>query len=107
MKNIPLYDVRPINNLKEMLETSVSIYNEKAAFLVKQKGEDKYKPISFNQYRSDIYSLGTALISLGLKNEKIALIGENRYEWAVSYLSVINGTGIIVPLDKELPENEN
>ena len=106
MKNIPLNDVRPIQNLKDMLESSVSIYKEKAAFLVKQKGEENYKPISFNQYKSNIYSLGTALINLGLKDKKIALIGENRYEWAVTYLSVVNGTGIIVPLDKELPENE-
>ncbi|HHV98253.1 MAG TPA: AMP-binding protein [Clostridiaceae bacterium] len=106
MKNIPLYDVRPIQNLKDMLESSVSIYKDKAAFLVKQKGEDSYKPISFNQYKSDVYSLGTALINLGLKDKRIALIGENRYEWAVSYLSVVNGTGVIVPLDKELPENE-
>lgn len=106
MKNISLYEVRPIKNLKDMLISSVNIYSEKTAFLIKQKSGENYRPISFNQYKSDVYSLGTALINLGLKNERIALIGENRYEWAVSYLAVINGTGVIVPLDKELPENE-
>lgn len=49
---------------------------------------------------------GTALIRLGLKGKRIAVMSENRYEWALSYLAVVCGTGIIVPLDKALPENE-
>ena len=39
-------------------------------------------------------------------SEYIAIISENRYEWAVSYLAVVAGTGIVVPMDKSLPENE-
>ncbi|MDE5831104.1 MAG: AMP-binding protein [Clostridia bacterium] len=49
---------------------------------------------------------GTAFIKLGLKGKRIAVIGENRYEWGLSYLAVTCGTGIVVPLDKALPENE-
>lgn len=49
---------------------------------------------------------GTALIHLGLKEKRIAIIGENRYEWEIAYLSVVCGTGIVVPLDKSLTENE-
>lgn len=106
MKNIPLYDVRPINNLKEMLTSSVQLFGDKPAFLIKHKGGECYQPVSFMQFKHDVDALGTALINLGLKGKKIALIGENRYEWAVSYLAAVNGTGVIVPLDKELPENE-
>lgn len=51
-------------------------------------------------------SLGTALIELGLKDKRIAIIGPNRYEWEIAYLAVACGTGIVVPLDKSLPENE-
>ena len=50
--------------------------------------------------------LGTALISLGLKDKRIAVIGENRYEWELAYLSIACGTGIVVPLDRSLPDNE-
>lgn len=106
MKNVPLYDVRHIGNVKEMLDTSASIYAERTAFLVKNKEGADYKPVSYKQFKSDVEALGTALLEMGLKGEKIALIGENRYEWTVSYLAVINGTGIAVPLDKELPQNE-
>jgi long-chain acyl-CoA synthetase len=106
MKYENLYEVRQIKNLKDMLNSSAEIYSDKAAFLAKDKDNPDYYPISYKQYKSDVDALGTALISLGLKGGRIALIGENRYEWSTSYLAVVNGTGIIVPLDKELPANE-
>jgi len=106
MKNFPLYEVRPIENLKDMLNSSVELFGNKPAFLVKRHGSQNYEPVLFKEFYNDVYAFGTALMDLGLKGKKIALIGENRYEWAVSYLAVINGTGVIVPLDKELPENE-
>lgn len=106
MKYENLYPVRPIKNLKDMLNSSAEIYGSKAAFLSKPKGQSDYVPISYTQYKKDVDAIGTALIDLGLKGSKIALIGENRYEWSISYLSIVNGTGIVVPLDKELPPNE-
>lgn len=106
MKNGELYEVRPIKDLKDMLSSSVEIYGDKAAFLSRPKGSSDYAPISYKQYKADVEAFGTALIDLGLGNGRIALIGENRYEWSVSYLSIVNGTGVIVPLDKELPANE-
>ncbi|HEY5583342.1 MAG TPA: AMP-binding protein [Ruminiclostridium sp.] len=106
MKNRPLYEVRKISNLKDMIEQSAKLYAQKPAFLVREKGNPDYIPVSYKKYKEDIDAIGTALVSLGLKDKKIALIGENRYEWATSYLGVCNGTGIVVPLDKELPQNE-
>lgn len=106
MKNIPLYEVRSIKNLKDMIDSSVKLYGDKAAFLVKGKNGGNYSTITYKQFKQDLDALGTALIDLGLKGKKVAIIGENRYEWALSYLAVVNGTGIVVPIDKELPQNE-
>jgi len=106
MKNIPLYEVRPINNLREMLKGSVELYGDKPAFLYKKKEGDNYLPITYRQYGDDVDAFGTALVNLGLKGKRIAVISETRYEWVLSYMATVNGTGIIVPLDKELPENE-
>ncbi len=64
------------------------------------------RKITYKEYYRDINRLGTALIEMGLKGKRIAVIGENRYEWEVAYLAVCCGTGIVVPLDKALPENE-
>lgn len=105
-KNTPLYEVRKISDLKDMLNQTVALFGSKTAFLIKKEEGSDYFPVSYSQFKEDVDSLGTSLINLNLKDKKIALIGENRYEWAVSYLAIVNGTGIVVPIDKELPENE-
>lgn len=105
MKNNTLYDVRTVNNLKELLNESVNMYGDKPAFLVNAKN-GYCDSISYSQFKSDVDALGTALISLGLKDKCIAVIGENRYEWCVAYLATVGGTGVIVPIDRELPDNE-
>ena len=104
--SIELNEVRKIRDLKDMLQSSTELYGDKAAFLVKKPGNSNYQPVSYKEFKSDTEALGTALIDLGLKDKSIAVIGENRYEWCVSYLGVANGTGVVVPIDKELPANE-
>lgn len=105
MKTIPYYEVSKVTNLKEMLSHSVNAFGPRPAFHVKKK-EIGYIPVTYSQFGKDVDSLGTALIDTGLKDTRIAIIGENRYEWAVSYLAVVNGTGTVVPLDKDLPPAE-
>lgn len=102
MKTSPVYEVRPIKNLKDMMEQSTILFGSKNAFYIKL-GENNYKGIKYIDFNSDLDALGTALLDLGLKDRFIAVIGENRYEWCVTYLSTVNGVGVIVPLDKELP----
>lgn len=94
-----------IENLKEMLKKSGEKYGEKEAYKIKIE-KNKYKIYTHKEIRQMINYLGTRLIDLGLKNKRIAVLGENRYEWEIAYLSVVCGTGIVVPLDKSLPQNE-
>ncbi len=105
MASKKLYQVRKIRDLKDMLEQSCSLFGDKSAFLIREK-ENQFREISYRQLGNDVDAIGTALLDLGLENKMIAVFGENRYEWAVTYLSVVNGVGTIVPLDKELPADE-
>jgi long-chain acyl-CoA synthetase len=61
---------------------------------------------TYRRFLDDIEALGTGLVGLGLQGCRVAVIGENRYEWAVSHSAVVNGVGVSVPLDRMLPENE-
>lgn len=88
-----------------MLEKTGELYGNRPAYKIKIE-EGKYQIYTHKEIRKMINELGTALIELGLKNKRIAVIGENRYEWEVAYLSIVCGTGTVVPLDKALPENE-
>lgn len=100
------YVHRPIRDLKDMIDTSAVLYADRNAFLVKNAPGGKYIPVKFSQLKTDIDELGTALMDLGLTGKRVAVIGENRYEWVITYLAVVNGVGVIVPLDRELPAGE-
>ena len=95
-------DIREIITLKDMLAGSAELYKNNAAFWVKKKRGGEYIPINYELLQHDVNALGTALMDLGLKGSRIAVMGQNCYEWTASYLSIINGTGIVVPIDKEL-----
>ena len=97
--------VLEVRDLKDMLNKTRELYGERPGYKIKL-GEGKYKTYTHSEIRDMINYLGTALIDLGLKNKRIAVIGENRYEWELAYLSVVCGTGIVVPMDKSLPANE-
>lgn len=105
-KYVMYRDIRPIIDLKQMMESSVELYGDHVAFHRKDKVGGSYRGITYKEAKIDMDALGTALISMGLKGKSIAVIGENRYEWAISYLAVVCGTGIVVPLDKELDASE-
>ncbi len=105
-KYILYRDIRPIIDLKQMMESSVELYGDNIAFHVKDQVGGPYRGITYKEAKVDMDALGTALISMGLKGKAISIIGDNRYEWAISYLSVVCGTGIVVPLDKELGASE-
>ena len=100
-----LYDYLKITDLKDMLNKTRDLYATRPAYKIRLEN-GKYQTFTHAQVRDMVDGLGTALIDLGLKGKRIAIIGENRYEWEIAYLSVVCGTGIVVPLDKSLPENE-
>ena len=101
----PIYEYLRITDLKDMLNKTKQKYANDIAYKIKTE-KDKYYTITHKEARNMIDNLGTALIDMGLKGKRIAIIGENRYEWQIAYLAVVCGTGTVVPLDKSLPENE-
>lgn len=93
-------------DLKDMLKQSGEAYGDRPAYIFKTDKEGEFRTITHKEFRDEINALGTALVKMGLKDKRIAVISENRYEWELAYLSVATGTGVVVPLDKALPENE-
>lgn len=103
-----IYNVKEFKNLREVIDNVVSLYPYSNAFIIKEQNNKdiKYKNITYKEFKEDINCLGTALINMGLKDKRIAIIGKNKYEWALTYICVLNGVGVVVPLDKGLPEEE-
>lgn len=99
MKNY-VYDVRDIRTIRELLESSAALYANQTAFVFRD-GTKTYTDVL-----NDTIEFATYLNSLGLHGKKIAVIGRNCYEWALTYLAVTCGTGVILPIDKELKPSE-
>lgn len=99
------FPIKEITDLKDMLDQSSKSFNDHPAFEIKGP-LDTFRKITYAQFKTEVDAFGTALVSLGLKDRFIALISENRYEWCLTYLSTVNGVGVIVPLDKELADEE-
>lgn len=101
-----IYHVREIKTIREMIYTDGELYQDAPAFLVKEEKGGSFHPVSHGKLAKDMDALGTRLMDLGLAGKRIAIIGENSYEWVLSYFAVINGVGTAVPLDKELTAAE-
>lgn len=105
------YNIREVTDLKDLINQTVELYGDKPAFKFKKrmykKGEKvEIDVMTYKEFKKEIDCFGTALNSLGLENERVALISKNRYEWNVVYYTTTIGDKVIVPLDKSLPDNE-
>jgi len=99
------YEPRAVSDLKELVRGSAERYGDRPAFRFKDKN-GRIICKTYKDLNSDVNCLGTAMLAMGMKDLRIAVIGENRYEWGVCYFAIVNGTGVAVPLDKHLPQNE-
>ncbi|MEG0252160.1 MAG: AMP-binding protein [Christensenellaceae bacterium] len=102
MKNYPIAKMRTDKDLRELINHAK--YEGRDVFRIKTK--DGYEGIKHEKVLHDINALGNALLGLGLEGKNIAVIGETSYEWIITYFAVTCGVGVIVPIDKELPEAE-
>ena len=92
---------KPIKNFRELVKRYEQ-FKDKAAFKYKKDGE--IKEITYSEYAEDIKSMSEAIIASDTK--RVAVIGDNRYEWCVTYLGVECAGKVIVPLDKALTNVE-
>src|SRR5659263_145968 len=106
LESKPFFSVRPFSNLKEMFQQSVSLYGNLPAFRFREDPKGEIIKRTYREVGADVDACGTALLSLGLADKNIAVVGENSYRWCVAHLAIVNGIGISVPLDRLLPPEE-
>ena len=106
-KNYPIYKTTFIDDMRSLVEEAAQNFPDSTAISYKEKYSDKeVRKVSFPQWRDDVRNLGTALISNGLREEKIAIVGENSYGWCCSFFAVMAIGSVTVPVDKELPTED-
>ena len=92
------------HNIREMLDSVCKESAQKPSFYIKSGA--RFRSITYARLRADIRSLGASLSHRGLSGKKIILIGDNSYQWALTYLTALCGLGVIIPVDKDAPEED-
>ena len=106
-KNYPIYKTTFIDDMRSLVEEAAQNFSDSIAISYKENYWDKeVKKVTFSQWRDDVRHLGTALIANGLREENIAIVGENSYGWCCSFFAVMAIGSVTVPVDKELPADD-
>lgn len=105
VKPYPLYETREVHSVKDLFNYPLQNTPEKDAFRVRT-GPDSYASVSWQHFKKNVDDLGTALYAAGLKGKHIAVIGDNMYEWVLTYMAALCGDMVIVPIDKDLPAEQ-
>ena len=104
-KDYPYYRCCPyVSSVRELIDVCVAKYGDKPAWKFKRNGGPV--SVTFNEYKTEVNSLGTGLCEYGIEKEHIVIIGNNCYEWALSFYAVMASAGVAVPTDNMLSEEE-
>lgn len=91
--------------IAEMVKRNAELFGEKTALQMRRG--DVFEKISYRELYQKVRATAAALVSIGFsKGDRAGVIGENRPEWPISYLSIVTAGGIVVPLDPQLKYKE-
>ena len=99
-----LYEVEDFYSIRELMEKARDAAGDKLAF--RHKAGGKVVDVTYSEFFERTQALGTALANKGLISRHIACIGDNSYDWLTCYLTMLQGDGVFVPVDRELPDGD-
>ncbi|MCK4776625.1 MAG: AMP-binding protein, partial [Candidatus Krumholzibacteria bacterium] len=94
-----------IDTIPRQFLYSVETYDKKDAFRYKQHG--RYVDVSHREMLEKVHMAALGLQALNLaRQDRIAVISENRVEWVVADLAILSTGCINVPVYPSLPANQ-
>ncbi len=104
-KELKLYDVPKIESIQEMVLNSAKEFGSKLA--LEDLNATPISKVTYDELLDHILKFGSALKQLGIKERAhVAVISENRVQWAISYLTCMCFNYVVVPIDRNLTTNE-
>ncbi|MBQ9737561.1 MAG: AMP-binding protein [Clostridia bacterium] len=100
----PCYEMPEIKDFRHFVDFMRESYKDDVAFMFEVQKQNT--EVTYAKFTDDIDRLAAYFVSAGLNDERIALYGENSYEWIVTYFAAICSGNVIVPIDKEIPGAE-
>jgi len=104
-KEINYYNVPLISSIRDMLFRSAHNFPDKLA--LEDLANTPIKKVSFRQLLENVLKFGSSLKKLGLsQGAYVAVISENRVQWGIAYLAGMTYNYVVIPIDKNLPEQD-
>jgi len=87
----------PENTINRMLQASIAQYGSKDALQYKEGGA--YVGITYQGLGEKVKNFSLGLVSRGIeKSDRVALLSENRYQWAIADLAILATGAITIPI---------
>lgn len=99
-KVYPFYHTEDIYTLKDFLDFCEEKYSKNVAFSFQKKKDLITK--TYGDFKNEVIKFSNYLLENYSSEKKIALLGENSYEWILSYFAIANSKNLVIPIDKEL-----
>ena len=106
VKGTAIYKADKYDNIRDLIMTSCEKHEALDAFIFRRNPKLSEVHRTYHEFGEDIKSLGTYIANSKYCGDKLAVVGENCYEWFVSYISILSTDSVGVPLDRMLPEEE-
>jgi len=103
-KNYPLYEPTVFADFRVMVEDAAKKYQDRPAISFKvDPRQPEVTTVTYADAQHDIRNFGTALVELGCREQRCAIIGACSCGWVYSYFTLMAIGAITVPLDREWP----
>ena len=106
VQGTPVYTAEKFTDLRDLVVRTCDKYSELDAFIFRRSPKLSEVHRSFFEYGHDIKGLATYILNSKHAGDRLAVVGENAYEWFVSYNAILSSGAVGVPLDRMLPEEE-
>ena len=95
---------RMLSDLQEFVFEINKVYKDRIAY--RYLSSDKIVDKTFAELAKDVFAMATYFQDLGLKGDRIAIIGGTSYPWIVTFLASSVSGNVVIPIDKMLPQEE-
>ncbi len=98
------HDGKHIENIRSAIRAAARRYSARPAIM--QKFAGAYREISYAELLYKVEGLGTELLARGFYGKRFIILGDSSLEWATVFLSCVSGLGVVVPVDKDISEDD-
>ncbi len=102
----PIYEAEKFENIRDLILKTCDKYAELDAFIFRRNPKLSEVHKSFYEFGEEIRNLAAFIADSKYKGDKLSVVGENCYEWFISYFAILATDSVGVPLDRMLPEEE-